>query len=344
MSLPQFIGVDIGSSSIRVAQAEYNGNGIPKITALGRSMLEDPIINYNNPATIGYLAKKISDTIHTMGLQTNKVVAALPEAMIFSKLAMVPNLSDDQIDQMLLYELKNHIPVNPNEVQCDYIYLGPDENNPKLIKILIIAVPKTLVEIFKSIITTAGLNLIALETETVALGRLVGETNIGNTPTLVVDIGYKGVDLCLLSNKRILYSQSIATGSDLLTKALASTFNLSYQQAEQLKCKVGLSLNPEDEKVFRSMSPIMHIIVNEIAKLINYFKLNFKNLAPQTLLLLGEGSRINGLAEYFNDNLQIKSQVYDAVAKIQMVDKVKKQGIDSTIGYGVAVGLALKRE
>jgi len=344
MDLPQFVGLDIGSSSIRVAQVEYNG-GKPDVTALGHTILDTPIINVNDPGTKQYVVQKIKDALKDAGVKTDKAVAALPEAMIFSKLATVPNLEEDKLDQMLYYELKNHIPVDPGDVQKDYIYLGQDTENPKLMKILIIAAPKVLVDVYRSIAEESKLSLIALETETVALARLSGFVVDSQKSVLIADFGFKGVDLCLVKGGKILFSQSIGTGSDSLTRAISIDLNITHEQAESFKMKMGLMPNEQEGKVLRTLTPIMHIITNEITKLINYFSSTLPDFNPKSIYFLGEGANIPGFIDYMTQNLPIECAMLDLSKGISIQADVKKKFPEaSMLGFGVAIGLALKKE
>lgn len=345
MNLPEFIGLDIGSSSVRIAKVQYGRGDKPQIVALAQSVYDRQVESFSDPATQEYISQKIKELLDSEKIDTRKAVAALPEAMIFSKMASVPDLPEVQLEQMLYYELKNHIPVNPNEVQKDYIVLGPDPANPKLIKILLIAAPKALVEIYRSIAREAKLDLIALETETVALARLVSLTQENTDPVLIADFGFKGVDLCLLHKNKILYSQSIGTGSDALTRSIMSEFNVTYQQAEQYKIKIGLDENQQDGKVLKSLLPIMHIITNEMNKLTNYFKTSIPESMPKSIYLLGEGAMLPGIEGYITKALGLNSVKFDAVKKIELEKNIKKEFEPvETLGYSVAVGLALKQE
>lgn len=345
MNLPEFIGLDIGSSSVRIAKVQYGRGDKPQIVALAQSVYDRQVESFSDPATQEYISQKIKELLDSEKIDTRKAVAALPEAMIFSKMALVPDLPEVQLEQMLYYELKNHIPVNPNEVQKDYIVLGPDPANQKLIKILLIAAPKALVEIYRSIAREAKLDLIALETETVALARLVSLTQENTDPVLIADFGFKGVDLCLLHKKKILYSQSIGTGSDALTRSIMSEFNITYQQAEQYKIKIGLDGNQQDGKVLKSLLPIMHIITNEMNKLTNYFKTSIPESMPKSIYLLGEGAMLPGIEGYITKALGLNSVKFDAVKKIELEKNIKKEFEPvETLGYSVAVGLALKQE
>jgi type IV pilus assembly protein PilM len=235
--------------------------------------------------------------------------------------------------------------VSPDEVQKDYIPLGIDPKNPKMMKILLIAAPKNLVQLYINLVKKAGLEPLALETETVALARIVGEVYNFDYPVLVADFGHRGVDMCIVKNKRIVFSQSIGTGSEALSKTLVADFGITIQEADQYKYKVGLLENQLEGKVLRSFIPIMHVINNEIRKLINYFNANFKEYIPQKIILVGEGSKLLGISEYMTKELKIECVQEDPVSKISMSNKLKKEFLpNTTTGFTLAVGLAMKKE
>jgi type IV pilus assembly protein PilM len=345
MNLPDFFGIDIGNSAIRVAQVKFDASNKPTIMALEQVQLDKPIVNLKDPATREYVISKIHQVKDAAGITTNKVVTALPEAMIFSKITSVPNIDEAQIEQLLFYELKNHIPVSPNEVQKDYISLGVDRENPKMLKILLIAAPKNLVDTYVNLLKDAKLEPIAIETETVALSRIMGYSVRSSQAYLVADFGFKGVDICLIKENKILFSQSIGTASESLTKAIAADYGITLQQAEQYKIKVGLLEDQADGKVLRSLIPIMSVITNELIKLINYFKTTMPENEPKQIYLVGEGAKLLGLENYISKILNIPCQKNDVVNNLVMPNKYKQQYAQTgTLGFTLSVGLAMKLE
>jgi len=345
MKLPEFFGLDIGNYAIRAVQVKYTSFGKPDIVAMGQVQMAGTPLNLKDVGQRYEVIKKIIAAQESAEIKTKKVVAALPDSMIFSKIISVPDLAEDKVEQMLFYELKNHIPVNPSDVQTDYIILGADPVKPKFIRILLIAAPKSLVELYANVLQEAHLEPLALETETVAVSRIMGHVLPMKEPILVADFGHKGVDMCLLKNHKIMFSQSIGTGSDALSQTLARDYHIPVQQAEQYKMKIGLLADQADGKVMRALVPIMNLIVNEINKLISYIKFNFPEDVPKQIFFVGDGAKLPGLVEYLKTAISLPCVKIDPVSQIPMDGKYKKEFSQlTTIGFTLATGLAMKEE
>lgn len=195
------------------------------------------------------------------------------------------------------------------------------------------------------IISKAGLELIALETETMATARSITFNRPGSDSVLVIDFGANGTDLSVIKGKFPIFSQSLGTGSDELTKAISAEFGLQYSQAEQYKRAYGLVPDQADGKIAAALAPVMQIIINEINKTLNYFRAHLQESTPKQIYVVGDGAKLPGLAQYLSTNLGIQAEVTDPVAGLKIAGKIKSDVAQlSTVGFTVSVGLALKTQ
>ena len=101
MNLPEFIGLDIGYSSVKMAQVTFVSENHPKLIAIGQTEIEKPINLLKDENEKKALAFKIKTLRESLGIKTNKVVVALPESMIFSTIIAVPDLPEDQLEKII---------------------------------------------------------------------------------------------------------------------------------------------------------------------------------------------------------------------------------------------------
>jgi type IV pilus assembly protein PilM len=209
-----------------------------------------------------------------------------------------------------------------------------------------VAAPKTLVANYVQLAELAGLELIALETETVASTRSVTfKTEASADTSMLLDFGSNGTDMTVIKGKNPIFSQSLSTGSDSLTKAISLDFGLDMAQAEQYKRSYGLDATKAEGKIVKSLDPIMQVIVAEISKTLNFFKFHFQASTPKKIALVGDGALLTGLPEYLTSKLNIPVERYDALKVLDMDKDLKQELVNvAGIGYNVAIGLALKNE
>ena len=343
MNLPDFFGLDIGNHSIKVAQIKHLGTSKAELIAIGSIESNTGITNLKEEAAKQTLADKIKQVKEASGIHTKIVVAALPESTVFTKVIEVPNLPENELDQAIFYEARQHIPIPPSDAQLDHIPLSEPDPGEKMLKTLLVAAPKTLVNLYMEIMEKAGFDLIALETETVATARTVTFSGNQQGNSLIIDFGAHGLDMSVIKGSKLIFSQSLGTGSDALTKAIASDFGLEYGQAEQYKRTYGIVKDQAEGKIFRSVLPVMQVIINEINKTINYFRTYLQESTPTKVLLVGDGAKLPGLSEFFREQLGIETLLIDPVANLEVNARIKSEVAQlSTVGFTVAVGLALK--
>lgn len=343
MKLPEFFGLDIGNHSLKAVQTKYIGAESAELVKIAKHDIAEGVINTRD---LNILADEVKKLRESADIATKKVVIALPESSIFSRLILLPEVDDAKLEQSIHYEAKQYLPVAIEDVQIDWIPITRSESEgKKFIQLLLVAAPKKIVGKYLELMEICGLEAIAVETETVATARTYTYNNNFVESILIMDFGGTNTDISVVRGKNVIFSQSIGTGSDVLTRALASEFNLDMLQAEQYKRTYGLLKDQADGKIAQALRPMMTIILNEINKTINYFREHLRENTPTQIFILGDGANLPGLAEYLSEVLGIPAKVNDPVLGLNMSKKLREEiGQISTVGFSVALGLALKTE
>jgi type IV pilus assembly protein PilM len=343
MKLPEFFGLDIGTHSLKLAQVKYLGADTAQLLKLARADIVGGLLNTPD---VNNLAKEIKNLKDAAGIATKKVVIALPESSIFSRLILLPEVDESKLEQAIYYEAKQYLPVTIDDVQLEWIQVSRSERDGKaFVQYLLVAAPKKIVSKYLEVMELAGLEVIAVETETIATARSYTYNNNFTEGILVMDFGGTNTDISVVMGKNVIFSQSIGTGSDVLTKALVSEFNLDILQAEQYKRTYGLLRDQAEGKIAGALEPMMKIITNEINKTINYFKEHLRENTPKQIFVVGDGANLPGLADYLTQTMGIPSRVVDPIMSLKVDNKLQTEISQiNTAGFSVAVGLALKTE
>lgn len=352
MKLPEFFGLDIGNHSIKVCQVKWKGNN-PRLVAFGKSTTPVGIIGSENEDHHKELAKHIREAMKDANIKTDRVVVGLPESKIFTQLITIPKVEDDKVEELIHWEAKKYVPIPIDEVRVDWIFLGErNVSGKKHLDLFLIAAPNNLVNRFVKVLKLGNFEPLGIETESVATTRslwwkqqlgLTEEGNIDNTPVMVMDFGANSTDLAVAIGGTLLFSQSLVTGSDALTEAIASDFGLEMQQAEEYKRSYGLDSNQLEGKIAKSLTPIMNVIVSEAVKTLDFFKSRFQKSVPRRLLLVGDGAKLPGIMNFMATELGIETSLADPLDRVDISKKIaSKVEQKSSVGYSVSLGLALK--
>lgn len=345
IKLPPFIGIDIGKNTTKVTQVQWSGSK-PKLVKAFNFETGKGNLGSDESDLRADLSTRIRDALNGAKLNTKKAVVALPEPSVFNRLLTFPALEEKALNEAIHWNAKQFIPLPMDQVQMDWIKTGDiDVNGKKMIQLLLVAAPKKLIEKTVTLFDEIGLELIAIETEAVATARVVAQNYTDGQATLILDVGSAGTDVSVISGGNLIFSQSLGTGSDAMTQAIASGFSIDTIQADQYKVKFGLLADQGEGKIYNILQPVVNIIVTEITKTINFFRSKYQQSTPQKILILGEGGKIPGLPEYLGDKLGIPAELANLSKNVDIDGSIQSEIESSGLtGYAVSLGLALKTE
>ena len=113
---------------------------------------------------------------------------------------------------------------------------------------------------------------------------------------LVVDLGAKATDMAVVENGLVVFSRSIATAGEALTRAIATSLGLDPSQAEAYKKAYGVDPQKLEGKVREAIGPVLNVVVKEIEKTIAYYHSETRKTVKRVILSGGTA----GLPEVVN--------------------------------------------
>lgn len=340
--LPDHVGIDFGTHSVKAVELASISSNNPKLINLGSQLTPKGVINSEDKLDQKKLADVLKKLYDASGIKNKSAVMALPEFSVFTRFLEFPGVKKEELKDAVYFEAKQYIPMPLNEVQLSYVPIGfnVDKNAPK---VLVVAAPRKIIDIYINIAMLAGLDLVAIETESVAMGRAMFRST-GKKNLVMLDFGANSTDMSILSDGYLVFSQSIAIGSDSLTQAIINKFNFEYQRAEEFKRNYGVVENVLEGKIFSVLSPIIESIMIEVRRGVEFYKTRTLSAAPTDYLLNGDGALLPGLKEFVAKSLGANVFVAMPWNNIIVDNKFKDIVAKGGPSYAVAIGLAEKDE
>ncbi len=340
--LSDHVGIDFGTHSVKAVELRDIASESPALVNLGSQITPKGVINSEDKADQTKLADVLKKMYDASKIRNKSVVMALPEFSVFTRFLEFPGVKQEELKDAVYFEAKQYIPMPLNEVQLSYITIGFNEtkNAPR---VLLVAAPKKIIDIYINIATGAGLELSAIETESVAMGRAMYRAT-KKKDLVMLDFGANSTDMSILSEGYLVFSQSIAIGSDSLTQSIVNKFNFEYSRAEEFKRNYGVVGNVLDGKIYNVVSPIIESILVEVRRGIEFYKNKTLAAAPMDYLLNGDGALLPGLMEYVAKSLGVNVTIANPWNGINVDNKFRDIIAKSGPSYSVAIGLALKDE
>jgi len=276
-------------------------------------------------------------------ITTNNVNIALPENHAYTKVIEMPVLADKELANAIYWEAEQYIPVPLESVTLAWNKLETIKGSlsEEKMQVLLVAAPKELIKRYQEILDLAGLTIVSIETDMLAVIRSL--ITAKNAPTsLVVTIGAMSTTLGIVRGGALVFNYSVPLGGIAITRAIASDFGLQPAQAEEYKRVYGLSDKNFGGKVGKAIEPVLTALLGEVKKAVTFYMEKYKNELPiSQLLLTGGGAGLPGLPIYFARNLGFEAVLANPwkMLTIQGVPQaVEAMGSE----YAVAIGLAMK--
>ncbi len=136
-------------------------------------------------------------------------------------------------------------------------------------------VSDTLYRMYTALVEDAGLSIRRTAVAPYADSVLIGTDNNMPSDYFLVNIGAHTTSVSLVGNKYLTFSQSFGRGGNDLTEAIASKFEISYEEAEKLKIDYGYIESAE------SFSKPLISITKEDGSKISYYQKDLNEVISQ---------------------------------------------------------------
>jgi type IV pilus assembly protein PilM len=350
------VGIDIGSSSIKVVEVKKKQ---------GKAMLETygmiglgPYADIDIGRVTNLPSEKIiealNETLKQSGVSTNSSALAMPvqSSLIFT-IEIPPNVKDNEMAQIVSTEARRYIPVPITEVSLDWFLLPKKEasfeeaNNFEVPfsskgkkEVLVVAIQNDAISKYRSIADGCKLDAGFFEIEIFSSIRSNFEHEL--SLVLLMDFGASRVKLSIVEFGIIKSFHIISRGGADITDSISRSLSISFSEAEKMKKEYGLYENPNE----KSLADIIKIHTDYIFSETNNVLLGYEKKYNRTIskvILTGGGSLLKGLKEIASNNFKAEVEIgrpFSKVAAPVFLDKV----LDATgPEFAVALGLALRK-
>ena len=345
-----FFGLDIGSRTIKLVQLKKIGDQF-QLLAFGSAPSTLKGLASDSESDLNKLAEIIKKLHQEAKITTKNVATALPEDQVFTRVITLPKLSEEELTDALKWEAEQYVPISLDEVTLAHQIIGETKENMKgKIQVLLVAAPNRLVDKLVKVLKIAGLNPLSIETEVLAMSRSLASPDA--EAFLVIDLGARATDISILEKGQVIFTRSIPTAGEALTRAIASGLGLEISRAEEYKKAYGVDPKKLEGKVGEAIRPVLEVVIKEIDHAIQFYRemtnKRSENEAQEKartisrVLLTGGTAILPEVVTFFAKRLAIETQIgnpFSRAIKDSLLDKIPKSDLPF---YAVAAGLAMK--
>lgn len=350
-----YVGIDIGSSYIKVVQVKKQDGRIILETygevALG-PYDEDRVAGELTNLEPKKMAEAIKNLLEQANVTAKDVVFSISSSTSLIFILKVPKIDERGLAGVVESEARRYIPIPLSEVSLDWwvipekeVYGDEDLSMSKLSKkndvdILVAAIRNEVIDKYNEVSLNLGVfNSPAYEIETFSAIRSSFKHELA--PVMLLDFGSSGTRISIVEHGVIRKFHSINRGAAYLTSSLEKSLQIDFKEAEKLKREVGLNHTHINKKAFDIISSGVNYIFSEIKNVLFEFEREY-NKPINKIILTGGGSLLNQLREQLESKYNITTVYANPFGKVVSPDFLEDVLENAGPEFVVAIGLALQ--
>jgi type IV pilus assembly protein PilM len=243
-----YVGLDIGSTLMKVAEVRRSAKGL-EVIALG--LARTPIEAYENSVIVDVAAmsKAVKALLKEAGISTKQCVSSVSgQSAVVVRVIEVPKMNPAELKETMNYEVERHVPFasGGGGVITDYVPIERPEGvaDGQNMEVLLAAAQQDIIDRHVEMLFAAGLKPVAIDVEPLAVGRTLLEMGPidaqqpGHT-VAIVNIGAGITDVGVYRDRLLCFSRTLPVGGDNFTRAIADHLRVDLETAEKYKYDIG---------------------------------------------------------------------------------------------------------
>jgi type IV pilus assembly protein PilM len=336
------IGLDIGSHSIKVCELKRT-NATYSVVNLGSIVLPEGAVEdgaLHDPETV---SKAITDLMKNLKIKHKKVAISISGYSVIVKKIHLAVMEEKQLEEYITAEAEQYIPFDIDDVYLDFQDLKTNAEGSNSTDVILVAAKKEIIDEYLTMLKDLGLQPVVVDVDGFALENIYESNYPLNENVAIIDIGATKMNINIITNGISVIAKDLIIGSRQLTEQIASTFDISMEEAESLK--IGqVSAEEKQDRIAKIFTSTCIQWVFEIKKTIDLYHSNKANKPLDKLILSGGGSKVTGLAEFLRRETNIPAEIFNPFAKMFFNFKQIDTEYINAIGpeMAIAAGLAIR--
>ena len=225
-----------------------------------------------------------------------------------------------------------------------------------MMRVLLVAAPNTIIQPYMEVLkkvrikpkivdVISSANIRAFENH---LTDKKEEEKEGTIIDIILSIGASSSILTLVEKGNLKFTRNILVGGNDITKAIAKSLNLSFDEAEKLKRETKIALGPEAEKEKKIESEkiilkILNQITKEVRKSLSYYKTQSQKVKYNKMIISGGCANMDKIKDLLTEHFEIPVIIGNPLEGIKInerafdIERIKKLKNSLATVFGLAM-------
>lgn len=348
---PPLIGIDVGSSSIKIV--ELKGGVNKKLTSCVLEPLTPGIIVNGAIANPDAFTESLSNALKAGKIGTRGKRAALSlggSSVIIKKLEVDPGVGKADLADQVFYEAQQHFAEDFDSTYYTFYKQPPVSNSSTTSPVLLIGAKSEVVDEYVMCVRNAGMRVGLIDCDVFSTFNMF-EENYGIFENLIalINVGASATQITILANGVFLFSRDVSIGGEDYTSKISDALSCDRMAAEEKKLQVCSGRQAPDSHLTEIFTDLNDQLVSEIKMTLDFF-FQSGDVPPELnvlsgIYLVGGGARTLGLDAAIAAAMQIPIKIVDPFHKLNTGNVVKDPDAFTyeSSSFGVAIGLAKRK-
>jgi type IV pilus assembly protein PilM len=360
------VGLDIGSDHLRVAQVKPAGS---TYTLTGYSMVGVPMgaVVEGEIVDVEAVAASVRELVRTAGLHTKDVAIGVSNQKVVVRLIDLPYMERGELQGAIQYQAQDYIPIPIEDAILDFQIIGDymTASDEHMMEVLLVAAQRDMVNNTVRAVEEAGLRLQQIDVTSFAIVRaLIGnatsflpdENETAGEATGIIHISSGLTNIAVVEKGIPRFTRVSSLAGNQFTQAIANALNLTFDEAEDLKIRVGLpdleqhqmpdlppDIDPARAQIVQdSLEREVSKFIAEVRRSLDYYLTQATQVRTiRKILLTGSGAQLRSLDGYLEKGLQAEVRLADPLSWVQVVPQCASIAQADRMGSVAAIGLAI---
>lgn len=265
------------------------------------------------------------------------------------QMKMMNTDDEDELASALQFEARKHIPMDGTDALMDFQILGEDPKEMDKLNVLLVASTQRNLENHLKMVRNIGFKPGIVDSEAVAMANsyVIEHGLPEDGANVFLNIGAVSSTLVVWGRQAPFFTRDIQVGGHHFTKELVEKREVTYQEAEKIKCDPAFDeltkkisgAESSDFTVSVAEHTIYDNLVDEIRRSLRFYIKESNESYFHKILLVGASTSIKDLDAFISNRLNVPAEVYNPTAQLHhdMHNDLTDPG-----AYAVAIGYAMR--
>ncbi|MCM2281628.1 MAG: pilus assembly protein PilM [Bdellovibrionaceae bacterium] len=314
-SQKKILGLDIGTSSIKLAELESGRRGLT-LNRFAIVPISPGLVAGGEIVDSAGVTAAIEMALRQAKTKRKHVATGMWGTSVIVKKISMPRMDENVIAEQIKWEAEQYIPFDVNEISLEHHILKSMRSGGENMDVLLVAAKQEFVFRYLETVEASGLKCSCIDVAGFALANCF-EFNYGITGeiTALLNIGAGVTNFVVVDRGEIIFSRDVAVGGHTYTSDINKSMGVSIAEAEALK--ISASMGQEvPEEVNSVIASTNDSVVDELRNSFEFFSATTGGASIQKFYVTGGSIYVPGLVEAVSKATGIPFEVMDPFLKV----------------------------